>query len=175
MAGKTPKNWDFQLNDEGECVVEKAFTTSKDAVTAIKAVKAVINKQPFENRKLETQEENSLVYSLKKNTKTRYNPFAGNFNEAMEFRMTVTYADGQVLITLTELSIENRYQGYGQKVQNETFSGRISDYEEAVQRIATAKGKEKKEAENTIEQVNDSLNTCQEELDNIFTAIEESL
>ena len=30
-AGKaTPKNWNFQLNDEGECVVENVYETTKE-------------------------------------------------------------------------------------------------------------------------------------------------
>lgn len=174
-AGKTPKHWDFQLNDEGECVVERSFTTSKEAVVAIKAVKSVVNKQTFEKRQVIGQSDNGIVYEIKKNTKARYNPFAGNFNEAMEFKMEVTYADGKVSIILSDFMLENRYEGYGKNTTNNTFSGKISDYEEALETVASAKGKAKKEAEDVIENTNDSFNVCQEELDKFFAAIQKAL
>ena len=175
MAGKTPKQWDFQLNDEGECVVEKTFSTSKDAATAIKAVKAVVNKQTFENRSTISQTNESITYSIKKNTKTRWNPFAGNFNEAMAFQMEVTYADGKIILKLSDFTLENKYEGYGKRVDSDTFSGKISEYNDAAERAASAKGKAKKDAEGVMEEVNDSLNMCQEELDKIFAAIRKAL
>ena len=175
-AGKaTPKNWSFELNEEGECVVMKSFDTSKDAAAALKAVKAAVNKQTFEERRIINQTDESLVYEIKKNTKSRYNPFAGNFNEAMMFHMEVVYADGKVNVKCDEFQLENRYEGYGKNVTNETFSGKINEYEEALQKAATGKGKVKKEAEEKIENTNDSLNMCQEELDNLLYSIRKGL
>lgn len=175
MAGKTPKQWNFQLNEDGECVMEQTFPTSRDATAAIRAVKSAVNKQTFEERRTINQTDESITYSIKKNTKTRYNPFAGNFNEAMIFQMEATYTDGQVVIRLYDFALENKYEGYGKKVENDTFSGKISQYEESVETAATSKGKAKKEAESFIEETNDSLNTCQEELDKLLAAIKKAL
>jgi hypothetical protein len=175
-AGKaTPKNWNFQLNDEGECVVENVYETSKDAAAALKAVKAAVNKQTFEERRIINQTNESLTYEIKKNTKSRYNPFAGNFNEAMIFHMFVVYADGKVTVKCDEFQLENRYEGYGRNVTNDTFSGKINEFEEAQEKAATSKGKVKKEAEEAIENINESLNMCQEELNNLFNAIRKGL
>ena len=175
MAGKTPKQWNFQLNDEGECIVEKTFNTSKDATTALKAVKAAINKQTFEDRNTISQTAESITYSIKKNTKTRYNPFAGSFNEAMAFQMEVAYVDGKIVLTLSDFTLENKYVGYGRMVESDTFSGKISEYEVAADRAANNKGKAKKDAEDVMEGINDSLNMCQEELNKIFVAIQKAL
>lgn len=174
-AGKTPKAWNFQLNDEGECVVERTFETSKDAAAALKAVKTAVNKQTFEERKIVNQAEDHILYALKKNTKSRYNPFAGNFNEAMEFKMNVVYAAGKVVVTINEMALENRYEGYGKNTTNDSFAGKLSEYEEAVEKAAASKGKEKKQAEEVIENVNESFNMCEEELGKIFAAIQKAL
>lgn len=176
MAGKTPKAWSFTVNDEGECIVERTFDTDKDGVAAMKAFKTAINKQKFENRSTisETPGE-SIVYELKKNTKTRYNPFAGNFNEAMQFKMNARYENGAVKVVLYDITLENKYEGYGKNTTNETFSGKIAEYEEATETAAKAKGKDKKEAEEVIENVNDSLNTCEEEMNKMFDMIRKAL
>ena len=178
MAGKTVKQWDFQLNDEGECVVEHTFTTGQsDAVAALKAFKKVINKQTFESRSVLKEEPGSLiVYDFKKNTKSRYNPFAGNFREAMAFKMEVRYADGKVYVKLYDLMLENEYQGYGKNIKSEPFSGKIAEYEEAEAELkAGVKGAAKKEASDKMENVSDSFNECQLELNKLFDAIQKGL
>ena len=132
FAGKTQKAWTFALNDDGECVVERSFDTDKDAQAALKAFKVALNKVTLESRStINEVPGESILYELKKNTKTRYNPFAGNFNESMQFKMAVTYADGKVLVRLYDINLENKYEGYGKNVRNDTFSGKIAEYEEA--------------------------------------------
>ena len=131
MAAKTEKQWNFELNDEGECIIEHVFTTSKaDGEAAMKAFKKAMNKQTFESRSVISEEPGqSIHYALTKNTKSRYNPFAGNFREAMKFKMDVTYRDGKIYVKLYDLSLENEYEGYGKNVRSETFSGKIAEYE----------------------------------------------
>lgn len=176
FAGKTQKAWTFALNDDGECVVERSFDTDKDAQAALKAFKVALNKVTLESRStINEVPGESILYELKKNTKTRYNPFAGNFNESMQFKMAVTYADGKVLVRLYDINLENKYEGYGKNVRNDTFSGKIAEYEEAAEKAATAKGKEKKEAEEVMENINDSLNMCEEEMNKIFNAFAKAL
>lgn len=176
LAGKTQKAWTFALNDDGECVVERSFDTDKDAQAALKAFKVALNKVTLESRStINEVPGESILYELKKNTKTRYNPFAGNFNESMQFKMAVTYADGKVLVRLYDINLENKYEGYGKNVRNDTFSGKIAEYEEAAEKAATAKGKEKKEAEEVMENINDSLNMCEEEMNKIFNAFAKAL
>ena len=176
MAGKPSKEWTFTLNDDGECIVEYSLPTSKEATDALKATKAVINRQPFEART--TTDEvpgQSITYAIKKNTKTRYNPFAGAFNEAMMFTLKVQYIDGQILLRFSDLMLENRYEGYGKNIVNESFAGKIAAFEEALEEVKTAKGKAKKEAQDTIDDTNDSLNMCEEEMGKLIKAIQKTL
>ena len=178
MAAKTEKNWDFELNEEGECIVERTFTTSKaDGEAAMKAFKKVMNKQTFESRSVVSEEAGqSIQYALTKNTKSRYNPFAGNFREAMKFKMDVTYNNGKIIVKLYDLTLENEYEGYGKNIRSETFSGKIADYEDAEADIkAGAKGKAKKEAQDKMDNISDSLNECQLELNKLFDAIQKGL
>ena len=176
MAGKTPKMWNFTLNDEGDCIVTRTFNTQKSGVDALKAVKMAINKQTFEKRATSSEVAGeSIVYELMKNTKSRMNPFAGNFRESMQFKMAVSYADGKVWVRLYDINLENKYEGYGKNVKNETFAGKIAEYEEAAETAATAKGKAKKEAEDVMENINDSLNMCEEEMNKIFNTIAKAL
>ena len=178
MAGKTEKHWDFELNDEGECIVERTFTTSKeDGEAAMKAFKKAMNKQTFESRSvISEQPGESIQYALTKNTKSRYNPFVGNFREAMKFKMDVQYRDGKIYVKLYDLTLENEYEGYGKNVRSDTFSGKIADYEEAKADLkAGAKGKAKKDAQDTIDSISDSFNECQLELDKMFEAIKKGL
>lgn len=125
FAGKTQKAWTFTLNDDGECVVERSFDTDKDAQAALKAFKLALNKVTLESRStINEVPGESILYELKKNTKTRYNPFAGNFNESMYFKMAVAYADGKVLVRLYDINLENKYEDCGKNVRNETFPAR---------------------------------------------------
>lgn len=176
FAGKTQKAWTFTLNDDGDCIVERSFDTEKDAPAALKAFKVALNKVTLESRStINEVPGESILYELKKNTKARYNPFAGNFNESMQFKMAVSYADGKVWVRLYDINLENKYEGYGKNVKNETFAGKIAEYEEAAETAATAKGKAKKEAEDVMENINDSLNMCEEEMNKIFNTIAKAL
>lgn len=178
MAAKVEKHWDFELNDKGECVIERTFSTAKtDGEAVMKAFKKAMNKQTFESRSVVSEEpEQSVQYALTKNTKSRYNPFAGNFREAMKFKMDVTYRDGKIYIKLYDLTLENEYEGYGKNVRSETFSGKIAEYEEAEADIkAGAKGKAKKDAQDTMDNISDSFNECQLELNKLFDAIQKRL
>ena len=178
MAAKTEKQWNFCNNDEGECIISHSFTTSQtDGEAAMKAFKRAMNKQTFETRSVISEEPGqSIQYELTKNTKSRYNPFAGNFREAMKFKMDVTYSDGKIHVRLYDLTLENEYSGYGKNIRSETFSGKIAEYEEAEAEIkAGAKGKAKKDAQDTMENISDSFNECQLELDKLFDAIQKGL
>ena len=93
----------------------------------------------------------------------------------MEFKMNVVYAAGKVVVTINEMALENRYEGYGKNTTNDSFAGKLSEYEEAVEKAASSKGKEKKQAEEVIENVNESFNMCEEELGKIFAAIQKAL
>ena len=174
FAGKaTPKNWNFALNDDGVCVVERTIDTDKDGAAALKAIKAGLNSQSFAVITLMSEEDGaSLTYLLKKNTKSRYNPFAGMFQEFMEFKLNASYEAGKVKILINSLTLQNLYAGFGAKMESEAFEGKISAYNDAEQKAATGKGKEKKEALEKMEEINDSFNTCQEEMDKILQALQ---
>ena len=69
MFADEPKKWNFTTNDEGDCVEIRSYPTNKDAQESIKAIKVALNKQVFETKELISENENELVYKLKKNTK----------------------------------------------------------------------------------------------------------
>ena len=177
MAGDDGKKWNFAINDDGECEIEHVFSTQKDNVAAMKAFKSAINRQTFEERDVKNEEAGqSISYKLRKNTKSRFNPFAGNFNESMSFDMVAEYAEGQIKVKLDNFVLRNEYEGYGKRVDSNSFSGKIGDYNDALAAIeAGAKGKAKKEAKDIVENVNESLNECQLELDKMFQAIQKAL
>lgn len=177
FAGKTPKNWNFENNEEGECIVDRSFETSKaDGAASIKAVRTAMNKQSLDAITVLSEEEGvNIVYQIRKNTKSRYNPFAGMFQEFMEFKMTATYAEGKINLHIAEMTLQNLYAGFGAKVETEGFSGKIDAYKQAEETVATSKGKAKKEAQEKIEEINDSFNACQEELDKILDVIQSTV
>ena len=175
FAGSNPKNWNFTVNDEGDCAVIRTYATNKDAQEAIKAIKMALNKQSFESKDIISNENGELVYRLKKNTQNRYNPFAGNFRESLSFRFTAKWVNGTVEVIASDMMLESNYLGYGQHQEMENLSVKIAQYEEAVDKAANGKGKEKKEAKDIIEDINESLNLCQEELDKVLDAIQKAL
>ena len=172
-AGKTEKEWNFTLNEEAECILEYDIPTNKDAKAAITALKSTLNRQTFEERSVISEEGGTIVYQITKNTKTRYNPFAGNFNESMKFKMEIRYENGTIKLRISDLVLINTYEGFGKKTTSDTFSGKISTYEEYQEALnsGSLKGKEKKEAESKMEEISDSLNECQLEMDKLISAI----
>lgn len=178
LAGKTAKEWNFSLNEDGECIVEETFTTGKDAAAALKAVKACLNKQSFEKRSTVAEEAGvSIAFDFTKNTKSNYNPFAGSFQESMAFKMVVTYANGAIVVKMYDFNLINKYEGYGKNTRSESFSGKIAEYEEneAKLKAGELKGKERKEAAEQMENTSDSFNQCQIELDRILNSIKKAL
>ena len=171
FAGSDPKNWDFSINENGECIVERSFDTDKDAAAALNAVKMGLNTQVFTFFLPLNEAESEQFYQIKKNTQTRYNPFAGMFQEYMEFKLKATYESGKVNVLITDLSLQKLYAGYGAKMDSQAFPGVITDYDNTLQTAATLKGKAKKEALEHAEDINGSLNSCQEELNIILNAI----
>ena len=83
--------------------------------------------------------------------------------------------NGVVELKMTEMMLENSYLGFGQHQEMANLSTKIAEYEEAANIVATGKGKEKREAKDVVEDINDSLNMCQEELNNILNEIQKNL
>lgn len=169
------KKWNFTINNDDECVVNRIFSTTKDTQDALKSVKKAINRQSFESRNTLSEDAESIVFQLRKNTKVRYNPFAGNFNESVQFKMRVSVSGSQVNVLISDLTLETSYTGYGQKQNSDTFVELIGDYQDAEVTAKSSKGKEKKNALEKMEDINDSLNMCQEELDKILGQLEKEL
>lgn len=178
MASKPNKEWMFTLTSEGECVVEQTYKTNKSAQEALKAVKSALNRQTFEDRSNIAEEAGvSVTFELSKNTKSAYNPFAGNFQESMRFRLEVRVEGNVVVVSASDFTLINKYQGYGSNTRSESFSAKIDQYEDYKEQIknGSLKGKNKKEAADFIEDTDESFNQCQKELDAIFTSIKRVL
>ena len=175
FAGSTPKNWNFEVNEEGDCSVMKTVKTDKDAAAAIKAIKVAVNKQSFEKKEIVSSTDDGIVYKFKRNTQNRYNPFAGNFRESLVFNLEAKIVGDAVQIKAYEMMIESVYSGYGQREETFNIANKIEEYEAAMDKVNNGKGKEKKDAKDTIDDINESLNMCQEELDKVLNAIYSAL
>lgn len=177
MANDEVKSWNFTNNEDGECVIDVVIPTEKDQVSAIKAVKVAINKITLSGRNLLNSTDSTLVYQLTKNTKMRYNPFAGNFTEDMAFNLLVTYSDNSIKLHITEPTVVCGYSGYGSNVTSKSFAGRIDEYNMYQEKLnnGSAKGKEKKQIKNEIKNINSELNMCQEELNKMLDIIKNNL
>ena len=147
MANDEVKSWNFTNNEDGECVIDVVIPTEKDQASAIKAVKVAINKITLSARTLLSSTDSTLVYNLTKNTKIRYNPFAGNFTEDMAFNLLVTYSENSIKLHITEPTIICGYSGYGSNVTSKSFAARIDEYNTYQEKLngGSIKSKEKKE------------------------------
>lgn len=177
VASDDVKSWNFTNNEDGECVVDIVIPTEKDQASAIKAVKVAINKINLSARNLITSTDSTLVYHLVKNTKMRYNPFAGNFTENMSINLVVTYSENSIKLHITEPTVICEYNGYGSKSTSKAFSARIDDYNSCIEKLNdnSIKGKEKKECKEEIKNINSELNMCQKELNGMIEAIKNAL
>lgn len=177
MANDDVKSWNFTNNEDGECIVDIVIPTEKDQTAAIKAVKVAINKINLSARNLISSTDSTLVYHLVKNTKMRYNPFAGNFTENMSINLFVTYSENSIKLHCTELTVICDYNGYGSKSTSKAFAARIDEYNECMEKLndSSVKSKEKKECKEEIKKINGELNMCQEELNGMIESIKKGL
>ena len=171
------KSWNFTNNEDGECVIDIVIPTEKDQASALKAIKVAINKITLTARNLVSSTDSTLSYQLSKNTKMRYNPFAGNFTEDMAFNLLVTYSENSIKLHVTEPTIICSYSGYGSNVTSKSFAARIDDYNIYQEKLSngSAKGKEKKECKEEIKNINSELNMCQKEFDQMIETIKRGL
>ena len=177
VASDDVKSWNFTNNEDGECVVDIVIPTEKDQASAIKAVKVAINKINLSARNLVSSTDSTLTYHIVKNTKMRYNPFAGNFTENMSINLLVSYSENSIKLHCTELTVICDYNGYGSKSTSKAFSARIDEYNDCVEKLSngSAKGKEKKECKEEIKNINGELNMCQKEFDGMIEIIKRGL
>lgn len=177
MANDDIKSWRFENNEDGECIVDIVIPTEKDQASALKAVKVAINKITLSSRTLIASTDSTLIYHLGKNTKMRYNPFAGNFTENMKCNLLVTYSNNSIKLQFTEFTLICEYNGYGSRTTSKSFSARIDEYNSYIKKLSdsSVKGKEKKECKSEIKNINGELNICQKEFDSIIAEIKNSL
>lgn len=177
VASDDVKSWNFTNNEDGECVVDIVIPTEKDQASAIKAVKVAINKITLTARNLISSTDSTLVFHLSKNTKMRYNPFAGNFTEDMAFNLFVTYSDNSIKLHVTEPTLICSYSGYGSNVTSKSFAARIDEYNICQEKISDSsiKNKDKKECKEEIKNINGELNMCQKEFDGMIEIIKRGL
>lgn len=78
--------YDFPVDANGNCVIKKEYPTSKSETDAYLAVKSWMNSQNFNQMNANSDIPNkSLSYNVTLNTKSSYNPFAGQFVENLIF------------------------------------------------------------------------------------------
>lgn len=194
MADDEVKNWNFENNEEGRCVVELNIPTEKDAKTVLQTIQRNLSKSFVSNnsgstvtvtgsyssasfKELIEENDSTVTYKLFKNTKNMFNPFAGNFSENLQCFVTATVKDNNVNIIFEDFTIVFRYLGYGAKEEIKSFEDRINQYNENIEKInnPSTKKKDRKKLIDEQEDINDELNRSQEELNKIIDMIKRGL
>ena len=182
VFGRTSRQWEFQLNKNGKCVVERVYPTHKGAYDAFCSIKKTLNRHSLDGCKIINENPNKcLVYAIKKNTTRQYTPqrkmfmAANGYIEEMQFKMSLSYNRNAIVVKMYDFVFASIDLGYAYDMQISTFEQVISEYSSAQKVIATGTRKERKEAKDIVEAIDDSFNECQEELDDILHDISKHL
>lgn len=135
--------YDFPVDANGNCVIKKEYPTSKSDGDAYLAVKSWMNSQSFIQMIPNSDVPNkSFSYNVTLNTKSSYNPFAGQFVENLVFTITYTKEGGKALIKIENIQIQEIYAGFGAKNKTNPITMKINEIEVAKKAIADAEGNE---------------------------------
>lgn len=162
------QSYSFPKNADGVVEVTETLTTSNDEQTNFSKVKNWINSQGFSQMNvIQEQTNSSLAYSVTKNTKSTYNPFAGQFIENLIFNFSVTVNGNDVTYTMNNMQIQETYAGFGMNNKISTVDDMIKKYEDAKKAIADAQAAGNKKLAKSLKKENkDILEDIPETLEN---------
>lgn len=167
--------YDFPVDANGNCVIQKEYPTSKSDGDAYLAAKSWMNSQNFTQMNPNSDVPNkSFCYNVTLNTKNAYNPFAGQFVENLVFTITYTKEGGKVLIKIENIQIQEIYGGFGVSNKTNPITMKINEIEVAKKAIADAEANESlskrdrkkilKENEGTVKDNTETLDKASTEL-----------
>lgn len=167
----TAQNYKFPIDQKGACIVTKTITNNNDAATNFAKVKNWINNQKFKN--ISVNQENtgiSLNYTITKNTKNTYNPFAGVFSEDLIFSFEVMVEGNMVTYTFQNFQIQETYAGYGNNNKITPLEAMISKVQNAEKEVADAVASgDKKKAKKLRKENEDIIEDGNETLENAYS------
>lgn len=167
--------YDFPVDANGNCVIKKEYPTSKSETDAYLAVKSWMNSQNFNQMNANSDIPNkSLSYNVTLNTKSSYNPFAGQFVENLIFTFSYSKEGGNAVIKIENIQIQEIYGGFGMSNKVNPITTKINELETAKKAVADAeadlslskkeKKKIRKDNEDTIEDNEETLEKASDEL-----------
>ncbi|MBP5776999.1 MAG: hypothetical protein J6W56_05545 [Prevotella sp.] len=175
--------YDFPIDENGNCVVKKSIPTSKSEADAYMAAKSWLNSQGFTQMNANSDVPNkSFSYNLTMNTKSSYNPFAGQFVENLVFTISFSTAGGNANVKIENIQIQEIYGGFGVSNKINPITMKITELENAKKAVADAEANEslskkekkkiKKDNEDIIEDNTETLEKASEELYKRLGALE---
>lgn len=167
--------YDFPVDEYGNCVIKKEYPTSKSESDAYMAVKSWMNSQNFTQMSANSDVPNkSLSYNVTLNTKSAYNPFAGQFIENLVFTFSYLMEGGNAVIKIENVQIQEIYGGFGTSNKINPITVKINELEAAKKAVADAetnlslskkeKKRVRKDNEDTIEDNTETLEKASAEL-----------
>lgn len=157
----------FRLNENGECIIVRTFQVKNTSFNLMQLVKTRLSDNclnPVQWNQSEDGTEASFIFSFQ--TEAKFNPFAGNFNKFLQGEGTVFIENGNVVITLSNLTLVEHYFGYGESETRHLVDARLLDIENDEKAIAdgTLDKKALKQAKKELEDYIDLLTETDEEL-----------
>lgn len=187
ISGAFAQKVTFPTDDKGRICYTNEFKTDQSkaelmenvsswAVTTFQTNNAVFSKD-------EAKGEIMVNGSVK--SKSAYNPFAGAFNEYVNFVIKFVVDDGKIAYTLYRPTLTQTYAGYGTNSKTSNMDDLYATYVKAYENINAAKNnpslskKEQKsiikEAEDVIDEIEDSLVEAADALRNVTGMLESNL
>lgn len=178
------QSWNFPTDANGNVEFSDEYTTSGDASSNFAKVKNWINGLGCSNMSVvQENTNNNLTYTLTKNTKSSYNPFAGQFTENLIFSFSVTVDGNKVSVKYSNIQIQEIYAGYGVRNKITALGDMVKKYTELNKQIndATAAGdkkaakKLKKENEDYLENTPETLENASEQMTKMRNSLKVTL
>ena len=172
----------FVIDQYGACTIQEEVASSKNANDAYNAAKGWLNSQGFTQITPGADKAGqSFSATVTLNTKTEYNPFAGQFIENLMFTVTINCEKGKVTYKLENIQLQEIYGGYGVSNKINPIAQKVNEVAAAKKAVADAeasttmskkeKKKVKKDNEDIIENGDETLNKASEELTKRLDAI----
>lgn len=174
------QKYNFPLNERGEVVITEKIQSNSGASTNFQKVKNWLNSQTLSNISVNSENpDKDLSYVLTKNTKSRYNPFAGQFTENLIFLFKAEVTDAEVIYTIANMQIQDIYMGYGANTKMKPLNQMVQQVQTIEKQIAEAEAAGdkkavkalKKEHKDYLEDCNDSLEKAYSELYKMLSAL----
>lgn len=174
------QRFNFPINDRGEVVITETIKSGAGASANFQKVKTWLNTQTFSNISVNSENvDKNLSYVLTKNTKSRYNPFAGQFTENLIFLLNVEVSDAEVVYTLTNMQVQEIYMGYGANTKMKPLSQIVQQVQTIEKQMADAQAAGdkkamkalKKQYKDDLEDLGDTLEKISEELNKMLSAL----